>query len=239
MIALAAAQDVAGGAVVSLQLDHARARVVALEVEDVADVGAAPAVDRLVLVADDGDAAGAARQQAHQPVLDAVGVLELVDQHVIEALSRSPRPRACRWRTASAPTSAGRRSRSRWRPPAAPRTGGRPCRRRRRSSRSTTKSDRAHPLVLGAIDRRQHLAHGEHPLRHLEIDQHAREQALLIVVVVDDEVLAQADRLAPLAQDARAPSRETSRPTARACRSPSAPRAACRRARAARPPPCW
>ena len=60
--------------------------MVALEVEDVADVGAAPAVDRLVLVADDGDAAGAARQQAHQPVLHAVRVLELVDQHVVEAL---------------------------------------------------------------------------------------------------------------------------------------------------------
>jgi hypothetical protein len=79
-------QDVAGRAVVALQLDDARARVVALEVEDVADVGAAPAVDRLVLVADDGDAAGAPRQQAHQPVLDAVRVLELVDQHVVEAL---------------------------------------------------------------------------------------------------------------------------------------------------------
>ncbi len=57
------AQDVAGRAVVVLELDHARARVVALEVEDVADVGAAPAVDRLVLVADDGDAVRPVRQQ--------------------------------------------------------------------------------------------------------------------------------------------------------------------------------
>jgi hypothetical protein len=60
--------------------------VVALEVEDVADVGPAPAVDRLVLVADDGDAVLAPRQQADQPVLHAVGVLELVDEHVIEAI---------------------------------------------------------------------------------------------------------------------------------------------------------
>ena len=86
MIALAAARMLPGRAVVALQLHDPRARVVGLEVEDVADVGAAPAVDRLVLVADDGDAVRAPRQQAHQPVLHAVGVLEFVDQHVIEAL---------------------------------------------------------------------------------------------------------------------------------------------------------
>ena len=93
------AQDVAGRAVVAAPASRPRARVVALEVEDVADVGAAPAVDRLILVADDGDAAGAPRQAAHQPVLHAVGVLELVDQHVIEALGDLLARPACRRRT--------------------------------------------------------------------------------------------------------------------------------------------
>ena len=46
-----------GGAVVLLQAQHARAREVVLEVEDVLDVGAAPGVDRLVLVADHRDVA--------------------------------------------------------------------------------------------------------------------------------------------------------------------------------------
>src|SRR5262249_17776433 len=48
-------QDVAGGAVVALQADHPRARKVVLEAQDVVDLGAAPAVDRLVVVADAAD----------------------------------------------------------------------------------------------------------------------------------------------------------------------------------------
>ena len=49
-------------AVVLLELDDGRVRVVALEVEDVAQVGAAPRVDRLVVVADDREVAGAWRR---------------------------------------------------------------------------------------------------------------------------------------------------------------------------------
>ena len=206
-------QDVAGGAVVALQLHHPRARVVGLEVEDVADVGAAPAVDRLVLVADDGDAVRAPRQQAHQPVLHAVGVLELVDQHVIEALrdllgGRRPAGDELQHRQQQAAEV------------------GRVRRRQPLLVQAVGLADDvvevvvrhevgpAQPRVLGAIDRGQHLTHREHPLRHLEIDQHTREQPLLIVVVVDDEVLAQADGLAPLAQDARAGGVERADPQA-------------------------
>ena len=53
-----------------------------VEVEDVPDVGAAPAVDRLVVVADDADVAVLAGEQLHELVLRAVGVLVLVDEDV-------------------------------------------------------------------------------------------------------------------------------------------------------------
>ena len=51
-------EDVAGGAVVALQPDHVGAGEVVLEAQDVVDLGAAPAVDRLVVVADAADVFG-------------------------------------------------------------------------------------------------------------------------------------------------------------------------------------
>ena len=48
-------QDVRGRAVVALQPDDGGARKILLEAQDVADLGAAPAVDRLVVVADAAD----------------------------------------------------------------------------------------------------------------------------------------------------------------------------------------
>jgi 4-diphosphocytidyl-2C-methyl-D-erythritol kinase len=58
---------------------------VLLELEDVLDVGAAPAVDGLVFIADHADVAVRAGEQLHQLVLRAVGVLVLVDQQVFVA----------------------------------------------------------------------------------------------------------------------------------------------------------
>ena len=58
--------------------------VVVLELEDVADVGAAPRVDRLVVVADHGEVAVLAGEQVGDAVLGVVGVLVLVDHHVAE-----------------------------------------------------------------------------------------------------------------------------------------------------------
>ena len=55
-----------------------------LEVEDVADVGVAEAVDRLVLVADHHQVAVLGGEQLQQPVLGVVGVLVLVDEDVAE-----------------------------------------------------------------------------------------------------------------------------------------------------------
>lgn len=80
-------QDVAGGTVVLLQADGFRAGEILQEALDVFHLRAAPAVDRLVIVADDHHVAVAARQQADPGVLDAVGILEFVHQHVGETLA--------------------------------------------------------------------------------------------------------------------------------------------------------
>ena len=75
-------EDQLGRAVVLLELDDRRLRPVALEVEDVAQVRAAPRVDRLVVVADDREVAVLRGQRADPQVLRAVRVLVLVDVEV-------------------------------------------------------------------------------------------------------------------------------------------------------------
>ena len=106
-------QDVALGAVVALQPDDRGAGEVLLEAQDVVDLGAAPAVDRLVVVADAADVGRAAGQQPQPQVLGDVGVLVLVDQDVAEAaLVVAPARRGCPG-TAAAPRAAGRRNRPR------------------------------------------------------------------------------------------------------------------------------
>ena len=77
-------EDIARRAVVLLELDRLRLGPVALEVEDVADVGTAPRVDGLVVVADDHEVSVAAREHLRDLVLCLVGVLVLVDQDVPE-----------------------------------------------------------------------------------------------------------------------------------------------------------
>jgi hypothetical protein len=61
------------------------AREVALEAQDVVDLGPAPAIDRLVVVAHAADVLAALGQQPQPQVLGDVGVLVLVDHHVLEA----------------------------------------------------------------------------------------------------------------------------------------------------------
>ena len=73
-----------GGAIVLLEPDHAGPGEVALEVAHVPHLGAAPAVDGLVVIADREDVAVAA-EEANQLVLRPVGVLELVHQQEVEA----------------------------------------------------------------------------------------------------------------------------------------------------------
>ena len=73
-------EDRRGRSVVLIEHDDLRACEVLLEVEDVPHVGAAPCVDRLVVVADDADVSLPSREQLQQPVLGVVGVLVLVDE---------------------------------------------------------------------------------------------------------------------------------------------------------------
>ena len=77
-------EDRLGGAVVLLQLDHRRLGEVALELEDVADVGMPEAIDGLEIVADDEQVAVLLAEKLEEPVLDPVRVLVLVDEHPAE-----------------------------------------------------------------------------------------------------------------------------------------------------------
>ena len=74
--------DVFGGAVVLLKTNDFCVAVVALEIEDVADVGTPPRVNRLVFITDGDDVAVAVAEQAHEFILAAVGVLVFIDHHV-------------------------------------------------------------------------------------------------------------------------------------------------------------
>ena len=78
-------EDVLRGAVVLLQADDAGVGEVLLELEDVADFGAAPGVDALVLVADGAYVFLFAGEELHELVLGTVGVLVLVDEEVAVA----------------------------------------------------------------------------------------------------------------------------------------------------------
>jgi hypothetical protein len=66
------------------RLDDLGAGEVALEAQDVVHLGAAPAVDRLVVVADAADVLPLLGQQPQPQVLGDVGVLVLVDQQIAE-----------------------------------------------------------------------------------------------------------------------------------------------------------
>ena len=75
-------EDAPGRAIILLELHHPCARIVLLEVEDVPDVRAAPAVNTLVRISDDAHVPVLAGQEPDDPVLGAVRVLVLVDEDV-------------------------------------------------------------------------------------------------------------------------------------------------------------
>ena len=80
------AEDVSGRAIVAFESDHGGAGKILLEAENVVDLGAAPAIDRLVVVADAADVPPALGEEPQPEILRDIGVLVLVDQHVAEAL---------------------------------------------------------------------------------------------------------------------------------------------------------
>ncbi|EMH76398.1 hypothetical protein EHI8A_126200 [Entamoeba histolytica HM-1:IMSS-B] len=77
-------EDGVGGAVVLLQADDL-GREVLVELLDVLDLGAAPAIDGLVVVAHHHEAGAILGEVLEPGVLDGVGVLEFVHQQVLEA----------------------------------------------------------------------------------------------------------------------------------------------------------
>ncbi len=77
-------QNVARRAVVPLQAHDLGTGEIVFETQDVVHLGAAPAVDRLIVIADAADVRRALGQQAQPQVLDDVCVLILVDQDVAE-----------------------------------------------------------------------------------------------------------------------------------------------------------
>ena len=79
-------EDVRGGPIVLFEPDHFRAGEVLLEAQDIGDLGAAPGIDRLVVVADHADVLALLREQPQPQVLHLVGVLVFVDQDVLEPL---------------------------------------------------------------------------------------------------------------------------------------------------------
>ena len=77
-------QNVLGGAVILLQADGTGPLILALKVEDILNIGATEAVNALVVIAHHADVPVSACQEACQLVLQIVGVLILVNQHVAE-----------------------------------------------------------------------------------------------------------------------------------------------------------
>ena len=211
-------EDVRRRAVVLLEADHLRARKVLLEAQDVADLGAAPAVDRLVVVADAADVAVAAGEQPQPQVLRDVGVLVLVDQDVAEpalvaARARPGAPGRC------ATTCSSRSPKSQAFSVLQPLLvvgvelgcrGGR----RRSTSDAGTRSGRQR-AVLPAVDQAGEQARRPALLVDVLGLDDLPHQAELVVDVEDGEVRLQADELGVAAQDL-AP-RARGRCRARAC----------------------
>ncbi len=79
-------EDMAGRAVIALEPDHGGAGEILLEAQDVVDLGATPAVDRLVVVADAAQVLRPLGEQPQPQILGDVRVLIFVDQHEPEAL---------------------------------------------------------------------------------------------------------------------------------------------------------
>ncbi len=77
-----------GAAEVLFELDDHRLGPVLLEGQDVADVGAAPAIDRLVGIAGGADIAVGQRQGLGQAILRVVGVLVLIDEQELEPIGQ-------------------------------------------------------------------------------------------------------------------------------------------------------
>ena len=77
-------QNVLGGTVVLLQANRAHTPILLFKTQDIPNIGAPEPIDALVIIAHHADVAIASRQQTGQQVLQMVGVLILVHQHIAE-----------------------------------------------------------------------------------------------------------------------------------------------------------
>src|SRR5690606_29856105 len=73
-----------GGAIIAFQSNDGGAWEILFKAQDVIDLGAAPAIDRLVVVADAAEVRRALGQQAQPQILGNVGVLILINENVAE-----------------------------------------------------------------------------------------------------------------------------------------------------------
>ena len=79
-------KNVTRAAIILLQLHYFSAREIALEIENIGEIGAAPRVNRLPIVADNANIALGIDQKFDHFVLHGVGVLILINQDVLEFL---------------------------------------------------------------------------------------------------------------------------------------------------------
>ena len=77
-------QNMGGRAVILFQPHHNRARKILFKPQDIAHLGPAPAIDRLVIIAHAADVLMRLRQKPQPKVLADVGILVLVHQNIAE-----------------------------------------------------------------------------------------------------------------------------------------------------------
>jgi hypothetical protein len=104
-------EDAYRRAVVLFELDHLEVRVVARQAAQIGDIGTAPAIDRLIVIADRGERGAWPGQQPQQLVLAGIGILVFVDQQIAQAVL--PFLADCRMASRRAPRAerSGRRNR--------------------------------------------------------------------------------------------------------------------------------
>ncbi len=195
-------QDPLGAPVVLLELYDGRVRVVALEVEDVPDVGAAPREDRLVVVADDTEVLLGAGEVAEQNVLGAVRVLVLVDEDVVVAVLPLLERAVARLEQAARQdqeiVEIDRVVLLQERVVTAPDRGADPV---KLPPRLVGEVGRAAELVLGTGDDRTDRAGREQPFRDAGVAHRLPEEGPLVGGVVDREASVEPDLRAVPAQE--------------------------------------
>ena len=88
-------EDVAAGTVILLQFEYPATGIIPLKLQDVADIGATPAVDGLVVIPDHADVVITIGQLMDNLILHPVGVLVFVDQDVAKSLLVKLQPLRC------------------------------------------------------------------------------------------------------------------------------------------------